>query len=176
MITLDTATDVVAFITPWLAAAFAVASAVAAERAFRLSTQAQPPERWRGQDMFHTGLDFKEEVNERSARNALAIRAAATQSIATYLAAAAAIEAAAASQHGFVAALAATFGIAFAGVLAVRRMRTARRNIAYDVAWFVQMNWSADRKWVYSGDPAVEDAKFAEDHPTEAAVLKRGRG
>lgn len=174
--TLYTASDALAFVTPWLSAAFAVASAVAAEHAFRLSTEAQPPERWRGQDLFHTGLDFKEEVNERSARNALAIRAAATQSIATYLAAAAAIEAAAASQHGVVGALAAAFGIAFAGILAFRRMRTARRNITYDIAWFVRMNWSTDHKLLYSGDPAVEDAKFAEDHPAEADVLKRGRG
>jgi len=173
---LDVASDAAAFIAPWLSAAFAVASAVAAERAFRLATKAQPPERWRGEDMFHTGADFKEEVDERSARNTLAIRAAATQSIATYLAAAAAVEAAAASQHRVVAALAVAFGIAFAAILSLRRLRTSRRNIAYDVAWFARMKWTSDRKWVYSGDRAIEEAKFAEEHPTEAGALKRGRG
>jgi hypothetical protein len=168
--------EFVAAASPWLSAVFAIGTAVAAEQAFRLSTQAQPRERWRGEDMFHTGFDFKQEVDERSARNAIAICAAATQSIATYLAAAAAIEAAAASQHGIVAILAAAFGIVFAAVLSYRRVQTARRNIAYDVAWFVRMNWATDRKWVHLADPADEDAKFAEEHPAEAEILKRGRG
>jgi hypothetical protein len=173
--TFDSAGEFVAAVAPWLSAVFVIGAAVAAERAFRLSTQAQPPERWRGEDTFHTEFDFKQEVDERSARNALAIRGAATQSMATYLAAAAAIEAAAASQHAIAAILAAAFGIAFAALLSFRRVQTARRNIAYDVAC-VRMNWATDRKWVHLADPADEDTKFAEEHPAEADVLKHGRG
>jgi hypothetical protein len=166
--------DLVVLIAPWLSALFAIGAAIAAERSFRQATEAQPPERWRGEDAIPSGIDFKEEIDERSHRNAIGIDAAATQSIATYLAAAAAIEAAGASQHGAVAILATAFGLVFAGALSGRRMLNARRNVEYERASFIRMKWDIDRKWVRA-DEAAEDQKFAEDHPAEARVLRRKR-
>ncbi|MBV8368760.1 MAG: hypothetical protein JO036_07460 [Candidatus Eremiobacteraeota bacterium] len=171
--TVNQFTEFVANAAPFISAALAIGAAGYAEAAFRLSISAQPPERWRGEDVFHTDFDQKEEVNDRSVRNVFGVRAGAVQSLSTYFAAAAAVEAAAASQHGIVTILAASFGVAFAAVLGIRRWRIAKASEAYTKAWFVRLNWATDRKWVYSGDPAVEDAKFAEEHPAEANILRR---
>ncbi len=176
MPTMGLIADAVVLAAPWFSAALAIGAAAAAERSFRMATAAQPPERWRGDDVFHTGIDIDEEIDDRSRRDVSGIDAAAMQSIATYLAAAAAIEAAAASQHGLPAIGVSALGISFAGALSVRRWLIAFRDIAYGRAWFIRMKWAMPRKYIHLKDPTAEDAAFAEDHPVEARALLRGRG
>jgi len=101
-----------ASLAPWLAAARGVLAAVRAEQAFRYGRLASPPDRWRGADTFSHNFDHREEIAERMGRDCAREVSAAWQATATYLAASAAIEAAAASQHGIIGVPLALLGLA----------------------------------------------------------------
>jgi len=161
---------------PWIAGVLGIAAAIAGERAFVTSSDAVPPERWRGEDVFFgSGLDVTGEIHEKASRGSMRQRAAALQTIATYLAAGAAVEAAAASQHGVVAEVLVLLGVLLPAVFTFRRWVEAEREIAYTRAWFLRMEWSIPRKLIASSDPAIEAAEFAKVHPREARILsKRG--
>ncbi|HEV2740350.1 MAG TPA: hypothetical protein VGU66_17460 [Candidatus Elarobacter sp.] len=161
---------------PWLAAALGIATAVAAERAFRMASDAEPPERWRGEDSYFGGsVDMDEEIDGKATRGSLRERAAALQAIATYLAAGAAIEAAAASQLSLIAEALVIIGLVVAVAPSIWRWVQAENAIAYTKAWYVRMAWSVPRKWIASSDPAVEDAEFAKAHSREARILRGQR-
>jgi hypothetical protein len=167
------AAAIVAAASPWLAGLFGIGTAVFAERAFRAASQAEPPDRWRGGDSYFGGFDEKQEIEERTGRDSMRARAAALQSVATFLGAGAAVEAAAASQTGLVSETLVTAGIVVAlGPSASRWIKTSRE-IEFTKAWYLRLKWSIQRKWIASQDPAVEDAAFAEEHPREASILKR---
>ena len=148
-----------------------MAAAIAAERAFYYSAKASTPDRWRG--AFLSSVNREKEIDERNARGRGRALAAALQSIATYLAAGAAIEAAAASQRGYASFSLLAIGIMFV-VPALRRRVKAQAEMRYTDAWFKRLSWAISRKYVSSSDPAEEDAAFAHDHPKEAKILREG--
>ena len=158
---------------PWLAAAFGIATAVFAERAFRAASQAVPPDRWRGDNSLSVDFDMREETQEHLVRDTMNARAGALQSVATFLGAGAAVEAAAASQSGDVGQVLAALGVAVALLPSIGRWLEASREIQFTKAHYIRMQWSVPRKYIASPDLAEEDAAFAKAHPHEAAVLKR---
>lgn len=163
-------------LAPWLALALGIATAVFAEQAFRAASDAEPPDRWRGDDSYFTDFDQREETQERMGRDMMRARAGALQSVATFLGAGAAVEAAAASQSGFVATSLTLGGLLIAIVPSVIRWAKASREIQVTKAWYVRLAWSKTRKYSPTkGDTALEDAAFAKDHPKEAAIEIRSR-
>ena len=159
-------------IAPWIATVLGIGAAVAAERAFVHSSAGSTPDRWHGADIFYDGLGIEQESDERMARDCAREAAAAWQIGATYLAAGAAVEAAAASQHDVVALALTIFGVLSLAPIVVRYVR-AREQREWLRAWYLRGKWDSARKWIHSQDYDEEDALFAREHPREAAALKR---
>jgi hypothetical protein len=157
----------------WLATLLGIAAAAVAEKAFNASSEAEPPDRWRGEDSYSADFEQKEEIAERTVRDALKSQAAALQSVSTLFAAGAAIEAAAASQAGPIGVVLTAAGLIVAIVPAISRWVKASREIEYTKAWYCRLAWSGPRKYIRMDDPAAEDEAFAEEHPYEAKILKR---
>ena len=78
-----------------LAAAFGVAAAVSAERAFTAARATAPADRWQGEDSWYLELDQTAEIAERTEREMWGERASMLQAVATSLGAGATVEAAA---------------------------------------------------------------------------------
>lgn len=170
-------TNIGGFVTaaaPLLAALFAIAAAVFAEQAFRAASEAEPPEPWRGDTGISINLDQNKEIQERTGRDSMKARAGALQSVATFFGAGAAVEAAAASQSGIVTEALVALGTAVAIIPSALRWLRSSQEIEETKAWYVRMSWSLGRKYKPTrGDPVLEDAAFAKDHPREAAIMKR---
>lgn len=163
--------EVAASSAPWAATALGIIAAIAAEQSFRYGDKAAPPDRWSGDRSVR--LDFEnKELGERAARDCGREASAAWQAVATYLAAGAAIEATAASQHGSVSLALAIIGCCSA-VPAVIRFLNARRSMNYISAWYMRLRWATRRRYVPPAERAADDAAFAKDHPKEAKLLKR---
>ena len=107
------------------------------------------------------------------ARACARTHAGALQSVATFLGAGTAIEAAAASQVNVVALILVTLGVIIALVPSLIRWAKAGREIATTKAHFIRMSWSHDHKYVASQGWTAEGAMFAEEHPREAFLQKR---
>jgi hypothetical protein len=160
---------------PWLAALLAIAAAVVAEKAFRAAGQAEPPDLWPGEKTFFSNVDVNQEIRERAGRDSMKVRAAGLQSIATFIGAGAAVEAAAASQSGPLSVGLVTTGILVAAVPTIIRWKKAQDEVAFTNADSLRTSWAISRKLIASSDPVVENAAFAKAHPREAAILKRQR-
>ena len=61
--------DIAALAAPWIATVFGIAAAIAAERVFRYGKVGSTADRWRGEDLFRTGLGHDEEADESMARD-----------------------------------------------------------------------------------------------------------
>ena len=81
----------------WLSAIFGIGTAVAAERAFWMARQGEPPDFWPGSGIHFVDIHAKDS-QDMCARACTRTHAGALQSVATFLGAGTAIEAAAASQ------------------------------------------------------------------------------
>ncbi len=124
--------------------------------------------------MFYSGFNQDQESNERLQRDCAREVAASYQIAATYLAAGAAVEAAAASQHGWIASILATAGV-LCVVPSARRAWNAREQILYLEAWYVHLNWTIARKMLHSQNWDEEDALFSQEHPREGRILAKRR-
>ena len=152
---LTDALGIVSATAPWVAAIFGVAAAVLAERAFRESSQAEPPDLWRGSYSPFEDFDHSKEVDERSARDAARATAGGFQSVATFFGAGAAIEAAGASQTGIVAAILVVIGIATAIVPSIRRYRRIKAEVTKSNAWYGSLRQTLSQRYGSSTRPAV---------------------
>jgi hypothetical protein len=158
---LSNALSIVSAAAPWVAAVFGIAAAVMAEQAFRESSQAEPPDLWRGSYSPFEDYDHAKEVEERSARDAARAKAGGFQSIATFFGAGAAIEAAAASQIGIVAAILVIIGIATATVPTIARYRRTKAEVAKSNAWYSGLKQTLSQRYGASPRRAVEKAEPA---------------
>lgn len=166
-----TLADVALEVAPWVATALGIAAAIAAEQSFRFSNKGAPPDRWSGD--FGVRFDFEhKEIGERAGRDCAREAAAASQAVATYLAAGAAVEATASSQHGSVAVALATVGC-ISAVPAAIRFLIARRSMAYTNAWYMRLRWALRRRYAPPEERAADDAAFARSHPKEDKLLDR---
>ena len=151
---------------PWIALAFAIGAAVAAQYAFNHTSEAGPETPWQEAAL---PADRDREIAERKKRYKLEISGASDQTLATYLAAGSALEATAASQQGFVALTLVVLGAVLAAVgWLMRVVQRARRN-AYESASILAVQWRLEHKHL-----SVEEKEtgFAREHPREAKAIK----
>jgi hypothetical protein len=155
---------------PWLAAIFGILAAVVAERAFRTFASGSSPDSLGDQAFFPTEIAAR--IEERGIREGLRHEAPAQQGAVTYLAAGAAMEAAAASQSGLTTTVIALAGIAVAVGPPLWRWRNGRRAAAEARANAVFAAFMVENKILFTGDRRHRGyAAFVKAHPNEAKLL-----
>jgi hypothetical protein len=151
---------------PWIALFFAISAALAAQLAFIRATEAGPEKTWQDAAL---PWDRAREIDEHAKRYDLEIAGARLQTLATCLATGSALEAAAASQHGFVAVILVILGAALAAVGLLMNVLQSRRRSMYRKASMVNLQWNLDHKYLTAEE---KETGFAREHPREAKAIK----
>jgi hypothetical protein len=170
--TVQAVDDVFRFGATWLAAVFAILAAFVAQKAFKWSQHAEPPD-----PAYHSNpfmpKDIRAEIEEAGDRESFGIKAAGAQSAATFLAAAAATEAATATPIPIAPVILGLVGIALALIQPTRAWRQSRLNARYARARGILSGFMVEHKLDFQGGrEALGYTAFVEKHPEDAKLLR----